>query len=225
MLSIMTSQLFSENFNSKAYHQLISKLQIQGDKVENLSAFTDVLLPIKRVERKEICLKLLNTYRDSNPRVAYSAANCLLYNGYGKLAIPLFARYIYNGNNEKYFHKRIGYGWLHAGNWYKVDPTILENMLNGLDFYAWVGKKIEAEVLMHPTLYGQKALDNVIKNKMRTKLTQTPLTKDEEKSLKNCSLIFIHIDTYTCKLNKKNNKLEVCQQTNKKYPTILECRD
>lgn len=224
VLLIMSSQLFSENFNSKAYYQLISELQIQDDKVGNLSAFTDVLLPIKRIERKEICLKLLNTYTDSNPMVAYSAANCLLYNGYGKLAIPLFARYIYNGNNEKYFHKRIGYDWLHAGNWYKVDPAILENMLDGMDFYAWVEGKIEAEVLMHPTLYGQKALANVIKHKMRTKLTETPLTENEQKSFKNCSHIFVHIDTYTCKINKENGQPEACQQTDKKYPSVLECR-
>jgi hypothetical protein len=204
---------------------LINVLQIQGDAAKDLGAFRDVLLPIKRIERKAICLKALKAYEETNPIVAYSAANCLLYNGYGDLAIPLFARYVYNGNNEKYFNKRIGYDWLHAGNWYNVDPKILTDMLEGLEFYTWTTKQIENEVLMHQKLYGQKAFANVLKQKMRKVLAEKPLSPQEEKSFKSCLNIFIHIDAYTCKFNKKTKKLEACQQALTKHPSTFECKD
>lgn len=225
IMIIMSSYIFANALNMKTYNQLINALQIQDDTVQNIGAFTDILLPIKRVERKEICLKVMDEYKTSNPKVAYAAANCLLYNGYGNLAIPLFTRYIYNGYNEKYFNKRIGYDWLHAANWYKVDPKILSNMLEGLEFYSWITKQIETEVIMHKKLYGQSAFANVLKQKMRKILAKKPLDAQEKKSFQNCLNIFIHIDGHTCKFSKESKKLEECQKSLKKYPSTFECRD
>ena len=222
IITIIFSLTFSyaNDFNQKVYNTLIQKLEIKNDKVNHLEEFTEILLPIQRSERKEICLKVLNTYKDTNPKVAYTAANCLLYNGYGDLAIPLFTRYLYNGYNEKYFNKRIGYGWLHNTNWYKVDDKILTNMLEGLDFYTWVTKKIDLEVLAHPKTYGEKALSSILKHKLKK-----VLTKEEKRLFEECLTPVIHIDKYQCNFNKKLKKLEHCHEKDNHSTSWLTCKD
>ena len=220
---IMTSHIYSDTLNTKVYHQLVQTLQIQGDQVKNISAFTDILLPIKRVERKEICLKLVKTYKDTNPKVAYHAANCLLYNGYGNLAIPLFSRYIYNGYNKKYFNNRIGYGWLHAANWYKIDTNILSKMLDGLDFYPWVTQEINNEILSHPHKYPSQAVPSVLKQKLRQRLKEKPMTTKEKQIFAQCPHIKIFIENYICQYDKKTNGLVSCHKSDTVTNTLLGC--
>ena len=199
-------------------------LEIQDDKVKNIRAFTDILLPIKRVERKEICLKLVKTYENTNPKVAYHAATCLLYNGYGNLAIPLFSRYIYNGYNEKYFNNRIGYGWLHAANWYKIDTKILKEMLHGLDFYPWVTQEINNEILKHPSSYPSEAIPSVLKQKLHQRLKEKPMTPKEKQIFEQCSHIEIFIENYICQYDKNTKKLVSCHKSNTFRNKLLTCK-
>ena len=168
---------------------------------------------------------MLKTYEKSNPKVAYQAANCLLYNGYADLAISLFSRYIYNGHNEKYFNKRIGYDWLHAANWYKVDINILKKMLHGLDFYPWIMQEIDNEVLTHSSSYPPRAVASVLKQKLRQRLKEVPMTAEEKHMLTQCSRIKISIENHLCQYDKSTHGLASCHKSNIPTNTLLTCEE
>jgi len=213
------------NIVNSTYQKLIYELNITDDKVVNIGAFTDVLIPIKREERRDVCRKVLETYETKNPKVAYHAANCLIYNGYKESAIPLFTKYIYNGYNKKYFNGRIGYGWVHASNWYKIDEKILKQMVNGMDFYEWIKKEISTEVLQHSSNYSTEAISAVLKKLLQEKLTTNPMSKDDKTLLKECSNIKINIENFSCTFDKKDKVLKSCYENNVSSNKLLVCND
>jgi len=167
----------------------------------NASDFFEIIKEKPREERKKLCLAKMNENKYSNPNIAYKAANCLLYNGYGKLAIPLFTLYINNGYNQKYFNNRIGYGWLHSANWYKVEPSILRDMTNGKDLYSWVVEEISNEEHHNRMLYGL-SLEDLLKMDLKMYSRMGKGIKDKEK-FKKCNKLKIELKGISCIVEKR----------------------
>ena len=137
---IITSFLQADSM-SLEQHEAYTKILKQKD-------MRPILLDLSRSDRKVVCLKIMNSKGD--PMFSYNGANCLLYNGYGDLSIPFFTEFLYNGNNEKYLNSRMGYGWLHSADWYKVGASVLSKMTEHKPLHLWMKEKIQEEVLKHP---------------------------------------------------------------------------
>ena len=160
------------SFNAKVYaDKLSTRQQLIYMQVKDLitqkngggiKQFIDILLREKREDRGKVCRKVMDDSRIKNPIASYTAANCLLYNGYGKQAIPLFTEFLFNGNNEKYMNGRIGYGWLHSADWYKVGK-VLPDMTNNQPIYEWVISEIRKEVISRPSKYKSDAAKKFIR--------------------------------------------------------------
>ena len=124
--------------------------------------FKDILMKESREDRGVICRKVMDYTRVKNPVASYAAANCLLYNGYGEQAIPLFSEFLFNGNNKKYLNGRMGYGWLHSADWYKVG-NVLSEMTKNQSMYEWVISEIKKEVISQPDKYTSDAAKKFIR--------------------------------------------------------------
>lgn len=193
---------------------------IYQDSAKDPEKFMKVLQDKSIPERKNICLKVMNENEDTNPRVAFQAGNCLLYNGYGELAIPLFTKYIYNGYNKEYFNGRIGYGWMHSADWYAVGD-VLTKMTGGKDLYIWVGEKIKYELYSDPVKYGVNPLSLKMKDYVSIYLKSHPFTEEEKKDFLICKNLKVNLNGITCDFSKRryNNCSE--QDTSKKK--VFEC--
>lgn len=172
--------------------------------------FISLIKTIKRNDRKYVCQKIMNDLKKVDPVSSFTAANCLLYNGFGNSAIPFFTEFSSNGNNEKYLHGRMGYGWLHSGDWYEVGEDVLKNMTQGLDLFTWIQNKIRQETLNHPKKYGPIAMSNAMRQLLRLRVRKTTLTV-EQKALQNkCKSPIINLAGYTCKFDKTTRRFVDC---------------
>jgi len=211
---IITSFLQADSM-SLEQHEAYTKILKQKD-------MRPILLDLSRSDRKVVCLKIMNSKGD--PMFSYNGANCLLYNGYGDLSIPFFTEFLYNGNNEKYLNSRMGYGWLHSADWYKVGASVLSKMTEHKPLHLWMKEKIQEEVLKHPSRYGEKALSNVIKKQFITYTKEHPLSNNDKKILKECKNIFISFNNYSCYFDKKTKKFQQCKKSIKLKMYSISCK-
>ena len=136
--NIEENKIFND-IQNEIYLSIVWKEVLDGETVAQLKE-------ISRGDRKAICEKIMNEYSWSNPVLAFAWADCLLYNGYGKNAIPLFAEYTYWPQNKEHFNWRIGYWWLHIWDGYEIWSDILSEMTWWLELAAWVYDEIYLEV-------------------------------------------------------------------------------
>jgi len=187
---------------------------IYTDIKNNPKKIIDLLKDISREERKEICFKIMIENEFKNPKLSYTAANCLLYNGYGKDAIPIFTRYIYFDHyNERFFNGRIGYGWFHSADWYHVGKDVLSKMTNGKNIYEWVTEEINKEIHSNYKKYGL-SLSDIFQLNLKSFQKESHFSKKEELILNNCSKLYINIDNISCIFHQQQFKK--CKKTNNK---------
>lgn len=194
-----------DSINQQAINLLQKQKKFHGSR-----DFINLIKTLKITNRKEVCFTIMNQLQKSDPVSAFTAANCLIYNGFGKSAIPFLTDFSFNGNNEKYLHGRMGYGWLHSGDWYEVGKEALSKMTNGDDLFTWIQQEIRNETLAHPKLYGPKAISSTIKQLLRLELKNKPLTPIQKEIQKNCKSPIINLSGYSCKFDKKTMQLVDC---------------
>ena len=215
------SLLFTLIFSFLQAETLSLTQQKVYDEILNKKEMREVLLQLPRENRKAVCLKIMNLKDD--PILSYKAANCLLYNGYGELSIPLFTEYLYNGYNEKYLNKRMGYGWLHSADWYKVGEEVLSTMTAQEALYPWIEKRIQEEILKHPNKYGERAIADVIKKQFIQYTKEHPLNDLDKQTLKSCQNITLFFYNYTCHFDKKEKKFSQCKKESSHHKHLISC--
>lgn len=193
---------------------------IYNDLAKDPRKFIEALKEKSIEERKTICLKIMNDNEDSDPIAAFQAGNCLLYNGYGELAIPLFTKYIYNGYNQEYFNGRIGYGWMHSADWYG-NGSVLSKMTNGQDLYIWVGKKIKAELKRDPVKYGKDPLELEMKESISIYLKKNGFSEEEKKTFLTCKKLKANLNGISCIFVKR--KYSNCVKKDTSSSKVFEC--
>jgi len=228
----------------KIYNKIIENKKKTSEISSNWKESFNELKKINIEDRKIICSKLMNEYKKIDPELAFYSANCLLYNGYWKLAIPLFAEYIYWEENKKYFNWRIWYWWLHSSDWYNVWWKILFNMTGNKDLFTWVGEEIQKEVLENIDKY-KKINKDIFQILMKTELKKISksesfikLTENEKKEfLKKqleCSKLTLNLSWISCEFNRKpdyincsknfKNVSEKCSKILQNRPKYQNCK-
>ena len=150
-----------------------------------------------REEKKVICENKMNENINTHPKIAYQAANCLLYNGYGELSIPLFSAYLTNGFNKKYFDNRFGYSWLQVKNPYKINPIFLKEMTGGKEIFNWIGDEINKELHLNYKKYNLELKDLLKRDYDIMKRTKK-LPKVESFRLEVCDKAIVNINNIKC---------------------------
>ena len=230
---LMASEIDSEKNNLEltdklelAYKSIVEYDQIT-DKTESQKNQIKTLMTLARSERKKICYKLMKSFGVSNPKLAYFAADCLLYNGYGKLAIPFFTEFSTNGNNKKFMNGRMGYEWLHAGDIYEVGGDVLYEMTEGKNFYAWISHGIQDETLNNFEQYNELNSDfvsSILKQIFREEVKLNPMSDEQKNTVKNCQKIMVHIRDFTCEIDHKNRKkYKNCVRDEASTNKLIEC--
>ncbi|PCJ18531.1 MAG: hypothetical protein COB02_10330 [Candidatus Cloacimonadota bacterium] len=215
--------LFAQNNTLSKELQIIFLNAVSSLKTKDRN-FNKILKQTSRLNRKEICLKLMTDYKITDPKTAYMGANCLLFNGYGDLSIPFFVNFSINGDNKKYLNGRMGYGWLHAGDWYNVGPKVFTKMTQGKDLFTWVQKQMQDEVLNHPKKYDSRVIVQTLKSILREKSRSHPLSEEDEKIIKTCQDIRINLKNYQCKFNRKSKDLTDCTISKSINKKLVECK-
>lgn len=207
------------------------KLAKQNHEYYKWKTIKDIIKDIKREERKDVCIELINRNKIKNPVLAYTSANCLLYNWYWELAIPFFVEFLINWNNKKYLNDRMWYDWLHSADWYWVWGDILSDMTWWEWMYEWVISEMNKKMKIYLKASENHTFDDKFINTMATMVFKSELKKiskeeltNTEMSVKNCNNTIINIEDYKCDIDLSNKKLHNCKIWNI-WKKMVECWD